>query len=80
VAGLAAAFGSGAMTNSIEELEFTDVILATGSNTTENHPIIAAKIKRAVRQQGTKLIVIDPREIDFCGYNRMIFSGITASC
>lgn len=52
------------MTNSIDELEFTDLILATGSNTTENHPVIATKIKRAVRKQGTKLIVIDPREID----------------
>jgi len=48
VAGLAAAFGSGAMTNSIEELEFTDLILATGTNTTENHPVIGMKIKRAV--------------------------------
>jgi formate dehydrogenase major subunit len=68
VAGLAAAFGSGAMTNSIDELEFTDVILATGTNTTENHPVIAAKIKRAVRQHGTKIIVIDPREIDLVKY------------
>ena len=68
MAGLAAAFGSGAMTNSIEELEFTEVILATGTNTTENHPVIATKIKRAVRQHGTKLIVIDPREIDLVKY------------
>jgi predicted molibdopterin-dependent oxidoreductase YjgC len=50
VAGLAAAFGSGAMTNSIEEIEFTDVILATGTNTTENHPVISSRVKRAVRQ------------------------------
>ena len=68
VAGLAAAFGSGAMTNSIEEIEFTDVILATGTNTTENHPVISSRIKRAVRQRGTKLIVIDPREIDLVKY------------
>jgi len=68
VAGLAAAFGSGAMTNSIAELENTEVILATGTNTTENHPVIATKIKRAVRQNGTKLIVIDPREIDLVKY------------
>jgi predicted molibdopterin-dependent oxidoreductase YjgC len=68
VAGLAAAFGSGAMTNSIEELEYTDLILATGTNTTENHPIIGMKVKRAVRQQGTKLIVIDPRKIDLVKY------------
>jgi len=64
VAGLAAAFGSGAMTNSIEEIEFADCILVTGSNTTETHPIIANLIKRAVRYHGAKLIVIDPRKID----------------
>jgi formate dehydrogenase alpha subunit len=68
VAGLAAAFGSGAMTNSIEEIEFTDVILATGTNTTENHPVISSRVKRAVRQHGAKLIVIDPREIGLVKY------------
>jgi formate dehydrogenase alpha subunit len=68
VAGLAATFGSGAMTNSIDELEYTDLILATGTNTTENHPVIGAKVKRAVKKNGTKLIVIDPREIDLVKY------------
>ena len=68
MAGLAAAFGSGAMTNSIDEIEFTDVILAIGTNTTENHPMIGARVKRAVRQQGAKLIVIDPREIGLVRY------------
>jgi formate dehydrogenase alpha subunit len=68
VAGLAAAFGSGAMTNSIEEIEYTDVILATGTNTTENHPVLSSRVKRAVRQRGAKLIVIDPREIDLVKY------------
>jgi len=68
VAGLAAAFGSGAMTNSIEEIELADVILATGTNTTENHPVISSRIKRAVQQRGAKLIVIDPREIDLVKY------------
>jgi formate dehydrogenase major subunit len=68
VAGLAAAFGSGAMTNSIEEIEYTDVILATGTNTTENHPVLSSRVKRAVHQNGAKLIVIDPREIDLVKY------------
>jgi formate dehydrogenase major subunit len=68
VAGLAAAFGSGAMTNSIEEIEYSDVILASGTNTTENHPVISSRIKRAVHQQGAKLIVIDPRQIDLVKY------------
>ena len=64
VAGLVTAFGSGAMTNSIDEIEQTEVFLVTGSNTTENHPIVALRIKKAVREKGAKLIVIDPREIE----------------
>ena len=64
VAGLAAAFGSGAMTNPIDELEHAACILVTGSNTTETHPVIATVIRRAVREHGAKLIVVDPRRID----------------
>lgn len=52
------------MTNSIEEIEHAEVILVTGSNTTENHPIVALRIKKAVREGGARLIVIDPREIE----------------
>jgi formate dehydrogenase alpha subunit len=63
VAGLAAAFGSGAMTNTIADIETADVILITGSNTTENHPVISAGVKRAVTRRGAKLIVVDPRRI-----------------
>jgi formate dehydrogenase alpha subunit len=63
VAGLAAAFGSGAMTNPIEDIEKAEVILVTGSNTTENHPVLSSYIKRAVTQKGAKLIIVDPRRI-----------------
>jgi formate dehydrogenase alpha subunit len=56
------------MTNSIGEIEFSDLILATGTNTTENHPVIGAAVKRAVRRNGGKLIVIDPRKIDLVRY------------
>jgi formate dehydrogenase alpha subunit len=68
VAGLAAAFGSGAMTNTIADIEAADVILITGSNTTENHPVISSGVKRAVTQKGTKLIVVDPRRIQITRY------------
>jgi len=68
VAGLAQAFGSGAMTNSIEEITNASVIYLTGSNTTENHPIIALEIKKAVTKNGAKLIVADPREIELAKY------------
>jgi formate dehydrogenase alpha subunit len=62
VAGLAAAFGSGAMTNSVAELEDADCIFVTGSNTTSSHPLVATRIFRA-KQKGAKLIVADPRKI-----------------
>lgn len=68
VAGLAAAFGSGAMTNSIKELLNANVIFVTGSNTTEQHPIIGMYIKQAVVDNGCKIIVADPREIELVKY------------
>jgi formate dehydrogenase major subunit len=68
VAGLAAAFGSGAMTNTIADIEEADVILITGSNTTENHPVLSSVVKRAVTAKGTKLIVVDPRRIRITRY------------
>jgi len=63
VAGLAATLGSGAMTNTIGDIEKADLILIVGSNTTENHPVISSFVKRAVTFNGAKLIVIDPRRI-----------------
>jgi formate dehydrogenase major subunit/formate dehydrogenase alpha subunit len=61
VAGLASTFGSGAMTNSINEIENAQVILVSGSNTTEAHPQVARRMLAAV-DRGAKLIVIDPRK------------------
>jgi formate dehydrogenase alpha subunit len=62
VAGLAAAFGSGAMTNSIAEIEEAGCIFVIGSNTTACHPLIARRIFKA-KEKGAKLIVADPRNI-----------------
>lgn len=63
VHGLAMTLGSGAMTNTIEDITHTDVILLIGSNTTEAHPVIGSQIRQAA-MRGTKIIVIDPRKID----------------
>ena len=64
VHGLALTLGSGAMTNTIEDITHdVDVILLVGSNPVEAHPVIGAQIRQAVRR-GTKLIVVDPRKID----------------
>lgn len=51
------------MTNSINEVTGADAIFVIGSNTTENHPVIGAKIRQA-RRKGAKIIVADPREVD----------------
>ena len=61
MAGLATVFGSGAMTNSIPEIENNDVMFVIGSNTTETHPIVGLRMKKAVRN-GAKLIVADPQK------------------
>jgi formate dehydrogenase alpha subunit len=68
VAGLAAAFGSGAMTNTIGDVEEADVILVTGSNTTENHPVLSSFVKRAVKFRGARLILVDPRKIKLASF------------
>ena len=56
------------MTNTIGCIEKADVILITGSNTTENHPVLSSFVKRAVTQKGTRLIVVDPRRIKISRY------------
>ena len=67
VAGLAASFGSGAMTNSISEIKDAACILVIGSNTSAGHPVISLEIKKAVRNGG-RLIVANPRDTELCRY------------
>jgi formate dehydrogenase alpha subunit len=61
VTGLLYSFGSGAMTNTTPEFDDADCILVTGSNTLEAHPMIGARMLRAL-DKGAKIIVVDPRE------------------
>lgn len=67
VTGLRRAFGSGAMTNPIRDLQDSRCILVIGSNTTEQHPIIASRVLQGV-EKGAKLVVIDPRRIHLARY------------
>ena len=55
--------GSGAGTNSFDDIESARTILLCGANATENHPVLGARIKQAVKR-GARLIVIDPRRIE----------------
>jgi formate dehydrogenase alpha subunit len=56
------------MTNSISDIHLADVLLVTGSNTTEAHPVISLEMKKAVGKHGAKLILIDPREIELANF------------
>jgi formate dehydrogenase major subunit len=64
---LKAMLGTGAATNSFDDIEQARGFLLCGTNATENHPIVGARIKQAVLR-GAKLIVIDPREIELARY------------
>jgi formate dehydrogenase alpha subunit len=64
VAGLATTFGSGAMTNNIDDFSNARCILAIGTNAPEAHPVLAMKVRQVVRS-GARLIVANPMEVDF---------------
>lgn len=66
-AAMKAMLGTGAATNSYDDLELAKTILVVGSNATENHPIVGERI-RQTRKRGTKLIVIDPRRISLASH------------
>ena len=63
VTGLAACFGSGAATNSFDQIEDADVLFVIGSNTTEAHPVASLNIIKAAKR-GAKIIIADPRKIE----------------
>ncbi len=63
--GLAASFGSGAMSNSMDDVaQQAKAFFIIGSNTTEQHPVFGTMLRRAVKFRGAKLVVADPRKID----------------
>ncbi len=70
MAGLAATFGSGAMTNSIPEFDEAELFFVIGSNTTAQHPLIGSRIIKAV-QKGARLILADPRQIQLASFATM---------
>jgi formate dehydrogenase major subunit len=57
--GMQQSFGTGAATNSIEELKQADVIFLFGANPVKGHPVTGAKIKQAF-MKGITSIVVDP--------------------
>ncbi len=65
--GMQESFGTGAATNSIDDLKQTDFILLIGANPTAAHPVTGAKIKQKV-MKGTPLIVLDPVKTELARY------------
>lgn len=65
--GMQKTFGTGAATNSIEDLEFTDCIFVIGANPSNAHPVTGAKIKQKL-MKGITGIVVDPRKTDLAKY------------
>jgi len=59
-------FGTGAATNSIIDLKYTNCIMVIGANPTDAHPVTGAKLKQFA-MKGTS-IVIDPRKTEIAKY------------
>lgn len=85
-AGLTAAFGLSGGTNPADDIERSDVLLLAGTNATEAHPVIGARIKQQVLR-GARLIVVDPRRTELAdladvhlqgrpGSNVAVFNGL----
>ena len=66
--GMQRTFGTGAATNSIEDLKHTDCILVIGANPTDAHPVTGAKMKQFAMKSDHVTIVIDPRKTEIARY------------
>ena len=66
--GMQTTFGTGAATNSIDDLKDTNCILVIGANPTDAHPVTGAKMKQFAMKQDHVTIVIDPRRTEIAKY------------
>jgi formate dehydrogenase major subunit len=74
VAALMEGLNSGAVSAPFEAALDAEVIIVIGANPTVNHPVAATFIKNAVKRNGAKLIVIDPRRH---GLSRHAYRNLT---
>ena len=77
-AGYAARFGTGAATNSVEDLKYTDCIMVIGANPTDAHPVTGAKINSFMK--GKPTIVIDPQKPNWQNTPRIIYNWNRKQC
>ena len=67
VAALLEGVGSGAVSNQVNDVEHSSLILLIGSNPTANHPVAATWFKNAAKN-GAKIVLCDPRKTDISKY------------
>jgi len=60
--GMMASLGCGAMTHSMEEVAKADLILIVGADVHDDNLIFSNKMKEAIRENDTKIILVDPRK------------------
>lgn len=60
---MAMVLGTGAATNSFDDIELADAFLVAGANPLENHPVVGARIRQRVFS-GADLVLIDPRHTE----------------
>ncbi len=60
VSALSRSLGSGAMTNPIDDIAMASCVFIIGSNTFEQHPLVATRVLEA-RDSGASIVVADPR-------------------
>ncbi len=65
--GMQQAFGTGAATNSVADLDKTDAVFVFGANPTAAHPVTGAKIKQLM-MKGVTSIVVDPVKTTMAEY------------
>lgn len=66
VAGMTEMLGSGSTTNSYTDFDRAGCLMVVGSDTDVNHPVIASRLRRAIEENGARLIVVNPRRIRLC--------------
>lgn len=66
--GMQRTFGTGAATNSVEDVNHTNCIMVIGANPTAAHPVTGAKLKQFAMKTGHVSIVIDPRKTEMAKY------------
>ena len=69
--GLGSSLSFSGTTNYLEDLEQTELILVIGADPHSSAPVVSYAIKRAVKQRGVKLLLIDPRQTKLALFARL---------